>query len=49
MMKQFASTMEKGITKFIGFAKNIPGFSSLDLDDQANLVKSKFVKLKNLK
>lgn len=40
MMKQFASTMEKGITKFIGFAKNIPGFSSLDLDDQANLVKS---------
>ncbi|XP_021349495.1 vitamin D3 receptor-like isoform X2 [Mizuhopecten yessoensis] len=40
MMSNIATTMENGITKYIGFAKNIPGFSELSLDDQAALVKS---------
>ncbi|XP_069133510.1 vitamin D3 receptor-like [Argopecten irradians] len=40
MMSNIATTMENGVTKYIGFAKNIPGFSDLSLDDQAALVKS---------
>lgn len=40
-MSKFANMAEACITKYIQFAKNIPGFSSLSLDDQAALVKSK--------
>lgn len=31
--------MEESIAKYVKFAKAIPGFSDLDIDDQVNLVK----------
>ncbi|KAK3103104.1 hypothetical protein FSP39_016452 [Pinctada imbricata] len=40
LVSNFANTMERGVQKFITFAKTIPGFSKLNLEDQASLVKS---------
>lgn len=40
LVSNFATNMEKSITKFVTFTKTIPGFAALPLEDQANLVKS---------
>nr|XP_022341462.1 retinoic acid receptor alpha-like [Crassostrea virginica] len=40
LVTNFASNMEKNITKFVTFTKTIPGFATLPLEDQASLVKS---------
>ena len=45
MMEGMTKHMEFAVTKFVQYAKAIPGFSTLPLEDQANLIKSKFVKL----
>lgn len=34
---------EEKITKIVAFAKAIPGFKKLGLDDQANLIKGIFI------
>lgn len=39
LVSNFATNMEKSITKFVTFTKTIPGFAALPLEDQANLVK----------
>lgn len=39
LVSNFATNMEKSITKFVAFTKTIPGFAALPLEDQANLVK----------
>lgn len=39
LVTNFASNMEKNITKFVTFTKTIPGFATLPLEDQASLVK----------
>ncbi|KAL5007788.1 hypothetical protein ScPMuIL_016594 [Solemya velum] len=40
IMKSFADNMDTSIRKLVVFAKTIPGFTSLHLDDQVNLVKT---------
>ena len=43
MMESMTKHMEFAVTKFVQYAKAIPGFSSLPIEDQANLIKSKIV------
>ncbi|XP_067655461.1 nuclear receptor subfamily 1 group D member 1-like [Haliotis asinina] len=40
MMNYFATHMENGIKKYISFVKLIPGFTDLNIEDQATLVKA---------
>ncbi|XP_076114930.1 vitamin D3 receptor-like [Mytilus galloprovincialis] len=39
LMSEIATTLENGVSKYINFVKNIPGFISLCLEDQAALIK----------
>lgn len=39
MMEGMTKHMEYAVTKFVQYAKVIPGFSSLPIEDQANLIK----------
>lgn len=48
MMEGMTKHMEYAVTKFVQYAKVIPGFSSLPIEDQANLIKSKMIYLKHL-
>ena len=41
MMEGMTKHIEYAVTKFVQYAKAIPGFSSLPIEDQANLIKSK--------
>ena len=41
--------MEIAVTKFVQYAKAIPGFSTLPLEDQANLIKSRSRRIKYTK
>lgn len=41
LMSEIATTLENGVSKYINFVKNIPGFISLCLEDQAALIKGK--------
>ncbi|CAC5385736.1 unnamed protein product [Mytilus coruscus] len=39
LMSEIATTLENGVSKYINFVKNIPGFICLCLEDQAALIK----------
>ncbi|XP_063401473.1 vitamin D3 receptor-like [Mytilus trossulus] len=39
LMSEIATTLENGVSKYINFVKNIPGFINLCLEDQAALIK----------
>ena len=41
MIKHMIPCIEKAIKRFIAFAKALPGFKDLPLDDQISLIKSK--------
>lgn len=43
MVKGLTVVMEQGIMRYIQFAKAIPEFETLSLDDQASLIKSKLI------
>jgi hypothetical protein len=46
LVSNFANTMERNITKFVAFTKMIPGFATLPVEDQANLVKCRCITLR---
>ena len=41
MMEGITKHIEYVVTKFVQYAKALPGFTSLPIEDQANLIKSK--------